>query len=80
MDAVWETEEAVTDYMARNPDKYQVAFVASREKTYGIYYQKGKADIGVAFAAALLALKADGTLARIAATYKLDPAKLDAIK
>jgi ABC-type amino acid transport substrate-binding protein len=77
---MWETEEAVTDYMTRNPGKYEVAFVASREKTYGIYYQKGKTDIGVAFAAALLALKADGTLTGIATTYKLDPVKLDAIK
>ena len=80
VDAIWETEEAVTDWMTRNSGKYEVAFVASREKTYGIYYQKGKTDIGVAFAAALLALKTDGTLARIATTYKLDPAKLDAIK
>ncbi|MDQ2942075.1 MAG: transporter substrate-binding domain-containing protein, partial [Candidatus Dormibacteraeota bacterium] len=80
VDAIWETDEAVADYIARNPGKYEVAFVASHEKTYGIYYQKGKADIGVAFAAALLALKADGTLAGIATKYKLDPAKLDAIK
>ena len=39
--------------MTKNPDKYEVAFVASQDKTYGIYYEKGKTDIGDAFAAAL---------------------------
>ncbi len=78
--AIWETQEAVADWMTRNPDKYEVAFVASQDKTYGIYYNKGKTDIGDAFAAALLALKDDGSLADIATHYNLDPATLDAIK
>jgi polar amino acid transport system substrate-binding protein len=78
--AIWETQEAVADWMTRNPDKYEVAFVASQDKTYGIYYGKGKTGIGDAFAAALLALKDDGTLADIATKYNLDPATLDAIK
>ena len=77
VDAVWETQEAVADWMTRNAD---VAFVASQDKTYGIYYQKGKSDIGDAFAEALRALKADGTLATIATDYNLDPATLDAIE
>jgi polar amino acid transport system substrate-binding protein len=80
VDAIWETQEAVADWLTRNPGKYEVAFVASQDKTYGIYYTKGKADIGTAFAAALLALKGDGTLAGIAQKYNLDPATLDAIK
>jgi polar amino acid transport system substrate-binding protein len=80
VDAIWETQEAVADWMTRNPDKYEVAFVASQDKTYGIYRQKAHDDIGDAVAAALLALKADGTLAGIATKYNLDPATLDAIK
>ena len=80
VDAIWETQEAVADYRTRNPGKYEVAFVASQDKTYGIYYQKGKADVGAAFAAVLLALKDDGTLGGIATKYNLDPATLDAIK
>jgi polar amino acid transport system substrate-binding protein len=80
VDAIWETQEAVADWMTRNPDKYEVAFVASQDKTYGIYYQKGKADIGEAFAAVLRALKDDGTRAGIATDYNLDPATLDAIE
>ena len=80
VDAIWETQEAVADWMTRNPGKYEVAFVASQDNTYGIYYTKGKTDIGTAFAAALLALKADGTLPGIATKYNLDPKTLDAIK
>lgn len=80
VDAIWETQEAVADWMTRNPGQYEVAFVASQDKTYGIYYTKGKTDIGEAFAAALRALKEDGTLATIAQVYNLDPATLEAIQ
>ena len=80
VDAIWETQEAVADWMTRNPGKYEVAFVASQDKTYGVYYLKGKTDMGTAFSAVLKALKADGTLAQIAQKYNLDPATLDAIQ
>jgi polar amino acid transport system substrate-binding protein len=80
VDGVWETQEAVADFMGKNPGKYEVAFASSRDNTYGVYYQKGKADIGTAFAAALRALKADGTLAAIATKYNLDPTTLESIK
>ncbi len=78
--AIWETQEAVADWMTRNPDKYEVAFVASQDKTYGVYRQKEHDDIGDAIAAALRALKDDGTLAEIAEKYNLDPATLDKIE
>jgi polar amino acid transport system substrate-binding protein len=80
VDAIWETQEAVADWMTRNPDKYEVAFVASQDKTYGVYRQKAHDDIGDAIAAALRALKADGTLGAIADKYNLDPATLDKIE
>jgi polar amino acid transport system substrate-binding protein len=78
--AIWETDEAVADWMNRNPDEYEVAFVASQDKTYGIYRQKDHDDIDDAIAAALRALKDDGTLAGIAEKYGLDPSKLDKIE
>lgn len=78
--AIWETQEAVADWMTRNPDEYEVAFVASQDKTYGIYRQKEHDDIGDAIAAALRALKDDGTLTEIAEKYNLDPATLDKIE
>jgi len=70
----------VADFMTRNPGAYEVAYALSRDDNYGIYAQKGKTDIGDAFAAALRALKADGTLAAIATRYNLDPATLDSIQ
>lgn len=80
VDAIWETDSAVSDWMIRNPDQYAVAYALPRDDTYGIYYTKGNTELGDAIAAALRALKADGTLAAIATTYAIDPATLDVIQ
>jgi polar amino acid transport system substrate-binding protein len=81
VDAVWETDTGVSDFMIKNPGKYEVAYALPRDDKYGVYYGKGKADIGTAFTAALKALLADGSLAAIAGKYQMDPAILsDAIK
>ena len=80
VDAVWETDSAVSDWMVKNPGKYEVGYAFPPTQTYGVYYQKGKADVGTAFAAALKALKADGTLDGIASKYQIDPATLEPIK
>ena len=81
VDAVWETDTAVSDFMIKNPGKYEVAYALTRDDNYGVYFGKGKADIGAAFTAALKALLADGSLAAIAGKYEMDPAILsDAIK
>ena len=81
VDAVWETDTAVSDFMIKNPGKYEVAYALARDDNYGVYFGKGKADIGTAFTAALKALLADGSLGTIAGKYEMDPAILsDAIK
>jgi polar amino acid transport system substrate-binding protein len=81
VDAVWETDTAVSDWMIKNPDKYEIAYALSRDDNYGVYFGKGKADIGSAFTAALKALLDDGTLTAIALQYEMDPEILsDAIK
>lgn len=81
VDAVWETDTAVSDFMLKNPGKYEVAYALPRDDNYGVYFGKGKADIGTAFTAALKALLADGSLGAIAEKYEMDPAILsDAIK
>ncbi len=81
VDAVWETDTAVSDWLLKNPGKYQVAYALSRDDNYGVYFGKGKADIGTAFTAALKALLADGSLGTLATKYAMDPAILkDAIK
>ena len=80
VDAVWDVQEGMANWMTQHPDEYEVAFMASQDQVYGIYYGKGKADIGEALAAVLRELKEDGTLAALAEHYNLDPATLDAIE
>jgi len=80
VDAVWKTDTAVLNYMFSNPDKYAMGFAFPRDKNYGVYYQKGKTDVGTALTAAIAALKADGTLAALATTYNIDPAVLETVK
>jgi polar amino acid transport system substrate-binding protein len=80
VDAVWETDSAVADFMLKNPDKYEVAYSFPRDDTYAIYYTKGNTSLGDALTAALKALKANGTLADIAGTYQLDAGTLEAIE
>jgi polar amino acid transport system substrate-binding protein len=80
VDAVWETDTAVADFRLKNPGKYDIAFTVPGDFKYGIYFGKGKADVGAALTAALKALKDDGTLAGIATKYNLDPANLDVIQ
>ena len=80
VDAVWETDTAVADFRLKNAGKYDIAFTVAGDSKYGIYYGKGKADVGTALTAALKALKTDGTLEGIATKYNLDPANLDVIQ
>jgi polar amino acid transport system substrate-binding protein len=80
VDAVWETDTAVLNWMFTNPDKYEVAYELARDDNYGVYYGKGKADVGTAVTAALAALKTDGSLAALATQYNLDPAILDTVE
>lgn len=80
VDAIWETDSAVSDWMIRNPDQYAVAYSLPRDDNYGIYYTKGNTELGDALTAAVSALKADGTLGAIATTYAIDPATLDVIQ
>jgi polar amino acid transport system substrate-binding protein len=80
VDAVWETDSAVADFMLKNPDKYEVAYSFPRDDTYGVFYTKGNTSLGDALTAALKALKASGKLAEIADTYQLDAGTLEAIE
>ncbi len=80
VDAVWETDTAVSDWLLKHPGDYEVGFAFPHNKNYGVYYGKGKTDVGTALTAALAALKADGTLAAIAAQYQMDAATLDTVQ
>jgi polar amino acid transport system substrate-binding protein len=80
VDAVWEIDTSVADFQLKNPGKYDVAYSIAGEDRYGVYFGKGKTDVGTALTAALKALKDDGTLAGIATKYNLDPANLKVIQ
>ena len=80
VDAVWETDSAVADFMLKNSDKYEVAYSFPRDDTYGVFYTKGNTSLGDALTAALKALKASGKLAEIANEYQLDAGTLEAIQ
>lgn len=80
VDAVWETDSAVADFLLKNPDGYEVAYSFPRDDTYGVYYTKGNTSLGTALTAALKALKEYGTLGDIATTYQLDEGTLEAIQ
>ncbi len=80
VDAVWETDTAVSNFLLEHPGEYEVAYALPRDDNYGVYYGKGKTDIGVALQAAIDALNADGTLPGIAEKYAMDPAILEVIE
>jgi len=80
VDAVWETDTAVSDFMLKNPGKYEVGYAMPKTDSYGVYFQKNKPELKTGLSDALKALKADGTLATLAKKYQIDPITLDVIK
>ena len=79
VDAVWETDTGVSNFMLEHPNEYEVAYALPKDDNYGVYYGKGKTDVGDALQAAIDALNADGTFATIAQTYEMDPAILEVV-
>jgi polar amino acid transport system substrate-binding protein len=80
VDAIWETDTAVSNFMLEHPGEYEVAYALPRDDNYGVYYGKGNSDVGEALTAAIAALKDDGTLATIAQRYAMDPAILEVVE
>jgi polar amino acid transport system substrate-binding protein len=80
VDAVWETDSAVSDFLLKHPNQYEVGYTFPKTDAYGVYLQKNKPDLKTAIADALKALKAAGTLTSLCQKYQIDPVVLDAIK
>jgi polar amino acid transport system substrate-binding protein len=53
-----------------HPGKIAVAYTFPQKDTFGVYYRKGD-PVGAKIKAGLLKLKSNGTLARLAAKYKI---------
>ena len=65
------TQDTSFAYQAKaHPGKIQVAYTFPAKDTFGIYYRKGDA-LGAKIKAGVAKLKANGTLARLAAKYKI---------
>jgi polar amino acid transport system substrate-binding protein len=68
------TQDTSFAYQAKaHPGKIQVAYTFPAKDTFGIYYRKGDA-LGTKIKAGVAKLKANGTLVRIAAKYKIPAA------
>jgi polar amino acid transport system substrate-binding protein len=80
VDAVWETDSAVSDFMLKHQGAYQVAYAFPKTDTYGVYFQKNKPDLKTALTDALKAVKGSGKLRALCQQYQIDPVVLDAIK
>src|SRR5436309_12375893 len=68
------TQDTSFAYQAKaHPGKIQVAYTFPAKDTFGIYYRKGD-PIGAKIKAGVAKLKANGTLVRIAAKYRIPSA------
>jgi polar amino acid transport system substrate-binding protein len=69
-DAVLTQDTEGAYQMKQHPGKIAIGYLFPSFDTFGIYYRKGDA-IGAKMAAAIKALKADGTLGKLAAKYSI---------
>jgi polar amino acid transport system substrate-binding protein len=63
-----DTEAAYSE--VQHPGKITIGYLFPAPDTFGVYYRKGDA-IGARIAAAIKTIKANGTLAKLAAKYKI---------
>ena len=62
-----------------HPGKIAVAYTFPAKDTFGIYFRKGDA-IGAQIRAGVAKLKANGTLARLAAKYKIPVGEREVVR
>ena len=60
--------------IGQHPGKLQIAYLFPEQDSFGIYYRKSDTVLGAALRSAIAALKQDGTMAKLAAKYKLPAA------
>jgi polar amino acid transport system substrate-binding protein len=72
-DAVLTQDTSAAYQIGQHPGKLQIAYLFPQQDSFGIYYRKGDA-LGAALRDAVSALKRNGTMAKLAAKYKLPAA------
>jgi polar amino acid transport system substrate-binding protein len=72
-DVILTQDTSAAYQIGRHPGKLQIAYLFPQQDAFGIYYRKGDA-IGGQLSSAIASLKKNGTLAKLAAKYKLPAA------
>ena len=70
-DVVLTQDTSAAYQIGKHPGKLQIAYLFKQQDSFGIYYRKSDTAVGTSLRAAVKALKANGTLARLAKKYKL---------
>jgi len=73
-DAVLTQDTSAAYQIGQHPGKLMIAYLFPEQDAFGIYYRKSDTALGGALRQAVSALKKNGTLAKIAAKYKLPTA------
>ena len=70
-DVVLTQDTSAAYQIGKHPGKLQIAYLFPQQDSFGIYYRKSDTALGAGLRAAVTALKANGTLAKLATKYKL---------
>lgn len=73
-DAVLTQDTSAAYQIGKHPGKLLIAYLFSQQDAFGIYYRKGDTLLASGLRDAVSGLKRDGTLAKLAAKYKLPAA------
>src|SRR5712691_1874559 len=73
-DVVLTQDTSAAYQIGKHPGKLQIAYLFSQQDAFGIYYRKSDTQLGAALRTAVSTLRTNGTLARLAAKYKLPAA------
>ncbi|MFN2628995.1 MAG: transporter substrate-binding domain-containing protein [Gaiellaceae bacterium] len=72
-DAVLTQDTSAAYQIGKHPGKLKIAYLFPQQDSFGVYYRKGEA-IGGKLKSAVATLRKNGTLAKLAAKYKLPAA------
>jgi len=73
-DVVLTQDTSAAYQIGKHPGKLLIAYLFSQQDSFGIYYRKSDTKLGAGLREGVAALKKNGTMARLAAKYKLPAA------
>jgi polar amino acid transport system substrate-binding protein len=73
-DAVLTQDTSSAYQIKQHPGKLQIAYLFPQQDSFGIYYRKSDTQLGKDLRTAVATLKKNGTMAKLAAKYKLPAA------